>query len=99
MAIAFAIRNLPSPDPTGIRDNPEPRGGNLIAVHTRLRSTKIYRARSAANLNILTGVHLTSCNRTSPGSALSAARRRSHRAQSNKLNHKRRFSDDGLTGN
>jgi hypothetical protein len=48
---------------------------------------------------ILTGVHLTSCNRTSPGSALSAARRRSHRAQSNKLNHKRRFSDDGLTGN
>jgi len=33
-----------------------------------------------------------------PGSALSAARRRSHRAQSNKLNHKRRFSDDGLTG-
>jgi hypothetical protein len=34
MAVTFAIRNLPRPDPSGIRDNPESRGGHLIAAYT-----------------------------------------------------------------
>jgi hypothetical protein len=34
MAITFAISNLSRPDPSGIRHDPESRGGNLIAAHT-----------------------------------------------------------------
>ena len=55
MAIAFAIRNLPSPDPSGIRHNPEPRGGNLIAAHTTLKQRRRFTGRRpAAHLYILT---------------------------------------------
>jgi len=38
MAVTFAIRNLPRPDPSGIRDNPESRGGNLIDAPALLRA-------------------------------------------------------------
>src|ERR1700730_7883120 len=38
MAVTFAIRNLPRPDPSYIRDNPESRGGNLIAAPALLRA-------------------------------------------------------------
>src|SRR5437879_4565934 len=100
MAVTFALSNLSHPNPSGIRYNPESRRRNLIAAPApRSGADDLLGGRPAPHRyvsTIVTGaLRLAAALRRRP---IAGSRRNSDRAQSNKINHKRRFSDEGLTG-